>query len=334
MPEISPYAKALAGGSPMNIEEPIRSMIMQALQPDNLSKMTIKEDGGIDFKMTPQSLEKAAVGMEPTKGPSAQEMRGLAPEQMMSLMQVAEAGERGRRETMEQFMGIPAQRAQMEATKAQMIRNLVEALPEQFETYQDELGRVFLRSRTTGATKQVSGVPPLSFEERMEIKRTPSAIARGTYWKNPKKPELGPEFVPTGEKPPEGFTEKVPTVEREIRETQWQKELPWKSLDLLRTYVTDQKKDGKIVLKEEPDLEGIEALNETLSKEGKEIVAVPVGSIPRRFWKDIPGRDVYVIVPAGKNPTKEDVVNALVGTYMYSREDAEAAFAERSKEGK
>jgi hypothetical protein len=208
MPEYSPFAQALAGSVQGDIQEPIRGMILQALQPDNLTKMIIKEDGGIDFKITPQTLEKVAGAMGPAKGPSAGEMRGLTPEQMMSIIQATQAGEQSRRETLQQFMGIPTQRAQIEGLKAQVVRNIAEALATRPPLSIEE--QIALRKTPVG------GVPPLSFEERLKIAETPKAIERGIEWRNKKTGEL--KYLPKGQVPSGADWEKAPAIERQVSE--------------------------------------------------------------------------------------------------------------------
>lgn len=88
---------------------------------------------------------------------------------------------------------------------------------EQFETVTDELGRIFSRNVLTNEVRQVSGAPPekpLTYEQRAALKRIPTDVARGDYWKNPKTGDT--KWIDFGVNPPAGYTQRVPRVEREV----------------------------------------------------------------------------------------------------------------------
>ena len=61
--------------------------------------------------------------------------------------------------------------------------------PEQYEVFFDEYGRRMKRDVLTGEEFQVTGLPPapsLTMEERLKLKKTPTDIARGDYWRTKK----------------------------------------------------------------------------------------------------------------------------------------------------
>jgi len=92
---------------------------------------------------------------------------------------------------------------------------------DQFETLYDDRGRIFTQNLLTGELKQVSGVPteaPLTLEQRKELKRVPTDIPRGDYWKNPATGDV--KWVDYGTVPPAGYTQRVPSREREVSDLQ------------------------------------------------------------------------------------------------------------------
>jgi len=87
---------------------------------------------------------------------------------------------------------------------------------EQFVTGVDEFGRRIKTNLATGEETQVSAAPPerLTLEQKKELKRVPTDIERGGYWKNTTTGHI--TWVDKGVDPPEGYDEKVP--ETRIRE--------------------------------------------------------------------------------------------------------------------
>ena len=92
-------------------------------------------------------------------------------------------------------------------------------------------------------------------------------------------------------------------------------------MDTLRSYTHDAK-TGRLL--DVPDATGISALNETLGKEGKEVVAIKLPVLKKKWARDLPERTVYIIVGKGVSPTAAEVRAELISAYDYSPEDADA----------
>jgi len=93
----------------------------------------------------------------------------------------------------------------------------------------DEFGRVFRTNLATGKKEQVSGptpTPPLTMEEREKLKKIPTDIFRGTWFRNPDTGDILP--VDAGTKPPDGYTEIVPSREVQVSD------LPRQRLELTK----------------------------------------------------------------------------------------------------
>ena len=89
--------------------------------------------------------------------------------------------------------------------------------PEQYEVFFDEYGRRMKRDVLTGEEFQVTGLPPapsLTMEERLKLKKTPTDIARGDYWRNKETGDI--QWVDYGAKPPEGYSQRVPSREVQV----------------------------------------------------------------------------------------------------------------------
>ena len=101
---------------------------------------------------------------------------------------------------------------------------------EQWEVSEpDEFGRVFRTNLLTGRREQVSGptpTPPLTMEERKELKKIPTDIARGDYWRNTETDDI--QWVDYGKKPPEGYDQRVPSREVQVSD------LPGKRFELTK----------------------------------------------------------------------------------------------------
>ena len=152
------------------------------------------------------------------------------------------------------------------------------------------------------------------------------ATSRLDFWVDGKKQSA---MIPKG-----GFNEAARSVleqggalEAPGKTPLWEHETDLRSYDDLSSFIFDKK--GKMV--DNPDVAGLESLNKTLMSQDREIVSYPVKNLIRKKWGfdwlkgDLPAKDVYVIVGKGKNPTKPDVIRALVGMYGYTREEAEEA---------
>jgi len=81
----------------------------------------------------------------------------------------------------------------------------------------DEFGRIFRTDLVTGKREQVSGptpTPPLTMEEREKLKKIPTDIPRGDYWRNTDTGDI--QWVDYGTKPPEGYSQRVPSREVQV----------------------------------------------------------------------------------------------------------------------
>ena len=87
---------------------------------------------------------------------------------------------------------------------------------EQFVTGVDEYGRRIKTNLFTGEETQVSAAPPqpqLTMAERLKLKKTPTDIPRGDWWRDP---ESGvSKWIDYGEDAPAGWN-RVPSREREV----------------------------------------------------------------------------------------------------------------------
>jgi len=93
----------------------------------------------------------------------------------------------------------------------------------------DEFGRVFRTNIATGKREQVSGPtpePPLTMEERERLKRIPTDVPRGDYWRNTETSDI--QWVNYGEKPPTGYDQRVPSREVQVSD------LPGKRFELTK----------------------------------------------------------------------------------------------------
>lgn len=92
--------------------------------------------------------------------------------------------------------------------------------PERYEIFFDEYGRRMKRDILTGEETQVTGLPPtptappLTMEQRLELKKTPTEIPRGGYWENPTTKDI--KWVESGTEPPAGYTRPIVSREREV----------------------------------------------------------------------------------------------------------------------
>lgn len=220
------YDQALGGGK--EIAEPIKEMVASALNPATRGAMTIKEDGSINYKSVPPKEEKEsgegisqsayASLIGPSGGPGVQELAGLTPEQMSRVLDYATGMEQARTQRMGQILAVPGIEAEVGLAKARTALALSQAMPDAFEVFRDEGGRVFSRDVRTGQIKLVASRPELSLAEQAYLKTIPTDIFRGSYWRNPDRPDLPAVPVVGGENPPEGYTELVPTRERVVSE--------------------------------------------------------------------------------------------------------------------
>jgi len=88
---------------------------------------------------------------------------------------------------------------------------------EGFETFTDDYGRTLKRNLQTGEVTQVTAEPraPVQTQEEKErLKRIPTDIARGDYWRDPKTEDI--QWVAYGDKPPAGYTQRVPSREVQV----------------------------------------------------------------------------------------------------------------------
>jgi len=100
---------------------------------------------------------------------------------------------------------------------------------EEWITYEDKRGRIFRENTATGKLEQVSGVPaaaPLTMEERKELKRIPTDVPRGDYWRDPDTGDI--QWIDYGTKPPTGYTQRVPSREVQVSD------LPEKRFELTK----------------------------------------------------------------------------------------------------
>lgn len=100
---------------------------------------------------------------------------------------------------------------------------------EGYETFVDEYGRTLKRNLQTGEVTQVTAeprAPAVSFEEKAALKRIPTDVPRGDYWRNPETGDI--DWFDYGVKPGPGYTERVPSREVQVSD------LPGKRFELTK----------------------------------------------------------------------------------------------------
>ncbi|MBU2249698.1 MAG: hypothetical protein KKD77_23325, partial [Gammaproteobacteria bacterium] len=133
---------------------------------------------------------------------SAADLTGLTPDQILAVMQEQREVDKMKTGTFMEAMGL---------------LGMPFKPTDQFITLTDGLGRIFTQNMATGELKQVSGPPPtkpLTFEEQKALKQIPTDIPRGDWWKNPETNDS--KWVAYGTNPPPGYTQRVPSREREV----------------------------------------------------------------------------------------------------------------------
>lgn len=256
--------------------------------------------------------------LAPYAGPSASELAGLTPEQVMAVVNAQRAAEGIGRQTLGEIAGMPLEQAQIDLIREKI--RAAQAPPEQWENVTDKHGRWFKRNTATNEVRQVAGPPPtepLTFDERMTLKKTAADIPRGDYWKSPETGDI--KWIESGKVPPAKW-ERVPASQvREVRPTIYERKLPTYAYDMLVSYIKD--KEGKLLKK--PDIAGIASLNEELKGEGKEVVEVEIEPLEKKWAFDLPGQTIHVIVDVGATSvTRSQVEDMLVSVYGLSPEDA------------
>ena len=333
----------------------IRDAFFDALNPKSSTAIAVKEDGSVAIKAnqpppeakpekaegegtqpvgaakpttTPEAQPTqpvqpfaslgpaiAALMSAPTGGVSAATLTGLTPEQITGLLNVESAKQRMRQGTIGQLLGLPYR----QALTAKALR------PEL--TYEQQMGL-----KLAGKEPQVPLAIRTKAMQALIEKRKREPSPQGDWWRSPAGDI---KFFDKGEDVPKGW-ERVPSREQVApRETVYEKTIAIKALDTLRSYTHDAE-TGKLL--DVPDVTGIGALNETLGKEGKEVVGIRMPSTKRKWlgidWlkKDLAGQMIYVIVEEGGDATDAEVRDALVSAYGYTPEEADAVI--KLKRGK
>ena len=224
----------------LKLEPGIQDLIVRALNPREPVEAKIGQDGQFTVDMfkkekpkgeggqqpgqkptqqttTPNSPSSASnqVGFRPALsalagpvgGPSAADLAGLTPEQIMAVVGQGNQARQLEQKTISQLIELPHIQAQV----SKLLRP-----EEQWVTLPpDASGRSFQVSTTTGERKPAVGATPLTMDQRLKIKETPSDIPRGDYWKNPTTKDT--KWVDFPSNPPSGYTQRVPkSTERVI----------------------------------------------------------------------------------------------------------------------
>jgi len=174
----------------------------------------------------------------------------------------------------------------------------------------DEFGRIFRTNLVTGRSEQVSGstpTPPLTMEERRELKKIPTDIPRGDYWRNESTNDI--QWVNFGAKPPEGYDQRVPTREVQVSD------IPGKRFELAKDKdVRDSAVRIRMNLKN-PAVKGeIEFINQN-SKSTTGFIWLETA---RTFWPDVK-ETVEVVLPKnteGKQLTMADIRKVATANAM------------------
>jgi len=166
----------------------------------------------------------------------------------------------------------------------------------------DEFGRIFRTDLVTGKREQVSGptpAPPLTVEERERLKRIPTDIFRGTWFRNPETGDILP--VEAGTKPPDGYTEIVPSREVQISD------LPGKRFEFTKgRTVADYITKIRMNLKNE----GVKGLVDFVNRNSEGNVGFVWMETAREFWPGKVKETVEVKLPLdkdGKQLTMADI---------------------------
>ncbi len=175
----------------------------------------------------------------PTGEPvSAAELRGLTPEQITAVMSGETKAEQLRQGTIGQLLDLPYRQAVTEKAmrperpdlSLEVARISKMLTPPQQLTYRKALLEWSLRQNLSDKTiEDLKELPPSTIADMNLPASVLSAMYRedpittasqGSYWRTPSEPGEPPseaKWVPAGENPPEGMTDRVPTREVEIR---------------------------------------------------------------------------------------------------------------------
>jgi len=156
----------------------------------------------------------------------------------------------------------------------------------------DEFGRVFRTNLMTGKMEQVSGplpAPPLTFEQRKELKRIPVDTFKGDWFRNPETEDILP--VAAGTKPPAGYTERVPSREVQVSD------LPERRFEFTKGRTVA---DYIAKIRMNPKNEGVKGLVDFVNRNSEGNVGFVWMETARKFWPD-KKETVEVRLPLDKN---------------------------------
>lgn len=235
--------------------------------------------------------------LAPSIGPSPAELKGLTPQQVMSVMDALGAAREVGRKTMADIEGWGLGEAQ---------RKLIEARTR--EAMAPEVPTALEEARTGEALRRTEVLrPPLTFEQRMELRKE------------------GPPGAP---RRPTTFEQKMPVTAYEtVRDSVLTEDAAGNLV------ISDQPDVAKMTAANEVFAEyGLEIVDvdiEPIKKIGwfgRDWLA-----------KDVPGQRIYVVTEAGQEvprPTRQQVTEALVSIYGWSPEDAAKAKIAEPETGK
>ena len=320
----------------LKLEPGIQDLILRALNPREPVEAKIGQDGQFTVDMFKKEKPKGEGGEKkpggetakpttpqagfgpaiaaltgPSGGPGVKELAGLTPEQIVSVMGMEARKRELEQGTISQLLDLPYRQAQ---TK-KLLRPEKPATPVRGTVVKGEKTQWLVDPVTKEKTDL--GIPVAAPTD------TPTRL---DFWINGEKQSI---MVPKSK-----FNESIGKVmeaggklEAPGEDAKWRLETPLRLYDDLASFLVN--KEGEVI--DVPDESGIEALNSVAQKQGHEVVAFPIDAIVRKWAKldflakDIPARDIYMIVKKGKDPTKEDVIRSMVGMYGYTQEQAEQA---------
>jgi len=170
-----------------------------------------------------------------------------------------------------------------------------------FETFIDEYGRRIKRNVLTGEETQVTAeprAPTLTMEERKELKKIPTDIPRGDYWRNPNTEDI--QWVEYGDKPPEGYTQRVPSREVQVSD------LPERRFELVKDKAV---RDSAVRIRMNLKNPAVKGEIEFINQNSESTTGFIWLETAKRFWPDVK-ETVEVKLPKnkeGKQLTMADI---------------------------
>jgi len=172
---------------------------------------------------------------------------------------------------------------------------------ERFETFVGPDGRWVKRDLVTGEETQVTGLPPtpaVSFEEKAALRRIPTDIPRGDYWRDTDTGDI--QWVDYGTEPPAGYTQRVPSREVQVSD------LPGRRFELTKDKAI---RDSAVRIRMNLKNPAVKGEIEFINQNSNSTTGFIWLETAKRFWPDAK-ETIEVKLPRnkeGKQLTMEDI---------------------------